>query len=107
MKHGDGNVAFAPESSAIRYIESDDLLPLAVTGNTSSLAGPPGVDPNLLWALRAAFLRVIIDPEFIATASDARLDIGPLDGDAAAVEVAQSFAYYEKFKTNLANPHAP
>ena len=59
----------------------------------------------MLQTLREAFLRAIADPEFIATASNARLDISPLDGDAAAMEVAQSFAYYEKFKTNLANPH--
>ena len=125
---GDGNVTLAPMSSAITYIEAGDLLPLAVTGKTSSiagvptfdelgfpelaslglqrsLAGPPGMDPALLQTLRAAFLRAMADPDFIATAGSVRLDLSPLDGDAAAVEVAQSFAYYEKFKTNLANPH--
>jgi len=127
---GDGNVTLAPVSSALPHIESGDLVPLAVTGHMStldgvptfdelgfpdlasldlqrSLAGPPEMDPELLRTLRAAFLRAIADPEFIAAARNARLDISPLDGDAAAAEVGQSFAYYEKFKTNLTNPHAP
>lgn len=126
---GDGNVALAPVSSALKYIESGDLLPLAVTGSASSLdgvptfdelgfhelasldlqrslAGPPGMETDLLQTLREAFLRAVADPDFIAAASNARLDLSPLDGDAAAVEVARSFAYYEKFKINLANPNA-
>lgn len=125
---GDGNTALAPVTSALKYIESGDLRPIAVTGEKSvfagvptfadlglpeltplglqrSIAGPPGMDPELLKEFRAAFLRAVADPEFIATANAARLDLSPLDGEATAGEIEESFAYYEKFKTNLANPN--
>jgi len=126
---GDGNVALGPVSTALKYIESGDLRPLAVTGDGSSLpgvptftelgypdlaaldlqrsiAGPPGIDAQLLDTLRDAFLRAVADPEFIETARNARLDLSPLDGVATAAEVEQSFTYYEAFKTNLTNPNA-
>ena len=126
---GDGNVALIPITTALNYIASGDLLPLAVTGDVRSLegvptfselgfpelaslnlqrsiAGPPGMDPATLNTLREAFLRTVADPEFVALASDARLDLSPLDGDQAAAAVDQSFAYYAKFKTNLSNPNA-
>lgn len=126
---GDGNVALGPVSTSLKYIESGDLRPLAVTGDGSSLpgvptftelgypdlaaldlqrsiAGPPGMDAQLLVTLREAFLRAVADPEFIKTARNARLDLSPLDGAATAAEVAQSFTYYAAFKTNLTNPNA-
>jgi len=126
---GDGNVAVAPVSTALKYIESGDLLPLAVAGDVSelegvptftdlgfpqlapldiqrSIAGPPGMDAELLHKLRAAFSRAVADPDFIEAARNARLDLRPLDGEAAAVEIAESYSYYEAFKTNLTNPNA-
>ena len=126
---GDGNLALAPVSSAIKYIESGDLRPIAVAGPESpldgvptfaelgfaqlipldiqrSIAGPPGMDPALLEQLRGAFMRAVADPGFVEAARNARLDLGPLDGAATATEVANSFTFYEAFRTNLANPNA-
>lgn len=126
---GDGNVAVGPVSTSLKYIESGDLRPLAVTGDGSSLpgvptftelgfadlaaldlqrsiAGPPGLDAELLTTLREAFLRAVADPEFIATARNARLDLSPLAGAATAAEIEESFTFYETFKTNLKNPNA-
>lgn len=126
---GDGNVAVAPVSSALKYIESGDLRPIAVAGAEStlegvptfaelgypqltlldiqrSIAGPPDMDPALLEQLRAAFSRAAADPGFVEAAHNARLDLSPLDGAATAAEVAQSFTFYEAFRTNLANPNA-
>jgi tripartite-type tricarboxylate transporter receptor subunit TctC len=126
---GDGNVALAPVSSAAKYVESGDLRPLAVSGEVSkltgvptfadlgypdltplnvqrSIAGPPGMDPELLDMLREAFLRAAADPEFQTAADKARLDLNVLNGDDAAAEVEASFNFYEKFKANLKNPNA-
>lgn len=126
---GDGNVALAPVSSAMKYIESGDLRPLAVAGNESilegvvtfkelgypqlallgvqrSVAGPPGLEPKRLQQLRDAFDRAVANPDFIAAAKNARLDLQPLDGAATAKEVAESFSFYESFKMNLGNPNA-
>lgn len=126
---GDGNVALAPVSSAAKYIESGDLRPLAVSGEVSklkgvptfadlgypeltplnvqrSIAGPPGMDPELLEMLRGAFLRTAADPEFRNAAIKARLDLSVLNGDDTAAAVEASFNFYEKFKANLKNPNA-
>jgi len=126
---GDGNVALAPVSSALKYMESGDLLPLAITGTESalegvptfaelgypdlaslgvqrSIAGPPGIEPKLLNTLREAFLRAVADPGFIEVAKNAGLDLRPLGGAAAAKDVERDFTFYARFKTNLENPNA-
>jgi tripartite-type tricarboxylate transporter receptor subunit TctC len=125
---GDGNVALSPISSAIKYIESGDLIPLAVSGaeryfdgvptfielgfpdlaaldSQRSIAGPPGIAAETLEQLRAAFARAIADPEFIQAANNAHLELSPLDGVATAIAVEESFEFYEAFKTNLKNPN--
>lgn len=126
---GDGNVALAPVSSALKYIESGDLLPLAITGTRStldgvptfdelgypdlaslgvqrSIAGPPDIDAKLLQTLREAYQSAVADPDFIEMAQTASLDLSPMDGDATATEVERNFTFYESFKTNLTNPNA-
>ncbi|NNC78101.1 MAG: tripartite tricarboxylate transporter substrate binding protein [Woeseiaceae bacterium] len=126
---GDGNVALVPVSSAMKYIQSGDLRPLAVAGEESilkdvltfkelgypelaplgvqrSIAGPPGMAPERLQQLRDAFDRAIADPDFVAAARKASLDLQPLDGAATSQEVADSFTFYESFKMNLGNPNA-
>lgn len=126
---GDGNVALAPVSTADKYIEAGDLRALAVSGEESQLkgvptfaragypsltplnvqraiAGPPGMAPALLATLRAAFQRAVADPAFRSVAVKARMDLAPLDGDKTAVEVNQSYSFYENFKANLKNPNA-
>lgn len=125
---GDGNVALAPVSSALKYIESGDLRPLLVAGPAStlpgvptfgsagypelavlgvqrSIAGPPGMPPSRLQELRAAFDLTVSDQRFIEAAAKAKLDLSPLDGNGTADEVEKSFTFYEAFKTNLRNPN--
>jgi tripartite-type tricarboxylate transporter receptor subunit TctC len=129
LVRGDGNLAIAPVSSALKYIESGDLKPLAISGGDSnidgvptfadlgypdlmpldvqrSFAGPPGMDPALLDKLRAAFMRAVGSPGFLETAATARLELSPLDGAATAATVAGNFTFYEAFRTNLGNPNA-
>lgn len=126
---GDGNVALSPISSAVKYIESGDLTPLAVSGaeryfdgvptfielgfpelaslnSQRSVAGPPGIDRKILEELRAAFARAVADPEFVTAAGNAHLELSPLNGIATATAVEKSFEFYEAFKTNLKNPNA-
>lgn len=125
---GDGNVALAPVSSAAKYLESGDLRAIAVSGEVSdiegvptfaelgfpvlsllnlqrSIAGPPGMNTELLKELRAAFDRAVLDPKFRQAAAKARLDLSPLSGEAAAREVESSFSFYQRFKANLSNPN--
>ena len=129
LVRGDGNVSVAPVSTAAKYLQSGDLKALAVSGEGSgltgvptfaaagfpelmalnvqrSIAGPPGMDAALLKRLRDAFNQTMVDPEFLATAKKARMDVMPLNGEKAAAEVKISFDFYEKFKTDLKNPNA-
>ncbi|MDG2176006.1 MAG: tripartite tricarboxylate transporter substrate binding protein [Gammaproteobacteria bacterium] len=130
LVRGDGNATLSPVSTALQYIESGNLRPIAVTGENRSsvladvptfvelgypdlsqlnvqrlLAGPPGLDSAIMALLRDAFLRAIDDPEFKSAAATAQMDVAPLDGELAAVEVDANFNFYEKFKSNLANPN--
>jgi tripartite-type tricarboxylate transporter receptor subunit TctC len=41
---------------------------------------PPGVPPERLAALREAFMATMKDPEFLADAEQAQLEIDPVDG---------------------------
>jgi tripartite-type tricarboxylate transporter receptor subunit TctC len=130
LVRGDGNATISPISTAVQYVRSGNLRPLAVTGENRnrnfpdtptfaelgypgltplnvqrSLAGPPGLDPVVLNLLREAFIRVMEDPEFKAAAAQAQMDVAPLTGDLAAAEIDANFGYYEKFKANLSNPN--
>jgi len=130
LVRGDGNVTVSPISTAVQYVQSGNLRPLAVTGQNRnrnfpdvptfaelgypgltplnvqrSIAGPPGMDPALLTQLREAFTRVMADPGFLEAAAKAQMDVAPLDGDRAAAEIDANFSYYEKFKANLSNPN--
>jgi tripartite-type tricarboxylate transporter receptor subunit TctC len=132
LVRGDGNATITPISTAYQYIQSGNLRPLVVTGQSRnsalpdtptfaelgypelsqlnvqrSLAGPPGMDPAVLNTLRDAFMRVMNDPEFKAAAAQAQMDVAPLTGDLAAAEIEFNFSYYEKFKANLRNPNQP
>jgi tripartite-type tricarboxylate transporter receptor subunit TctC len=130
LVRGDGNATISPISTAVQYVRAGNLRPLAVTGNSRnsnfpdtqtfaelgfpvltnlnvqrSLAGPPNMDTVVLSKLREAFLRVMEDPEFLAAAGQAQMDVAPLNGDLAAAEIDSNFSYYENFKTNLSNPN--
>jgi tripartite-type tricarboxylate transporter receptor subunit TctC len=129
LVRGDGNAAMAPVSSAAKYVESGDLRALAVTGDTSpfagvptfaevgypeltpldlqrAIAGPPGMDAELLKTLRDAFNKTVKDPKFLEAAQKARMDVLPLDGEATAKSLEEAFEFYEKFKADLKNPNA-
>lgn len=57
------------------------------------LAGPPDVPGDRVKALRKAFDETIKDPDYLADAKQASVDLdGPLDGDAVAKVVAQLYA---------------
>lgn len=126
---GDGNVAITPVSTAASYIESGDLRALAVSGTVStvegvptftdlgypelaelgvrrSVAGPPGMDPELLRQLRAAFQQSTTNAEFRRKADSMGMELNPLDGEQTSAAVAGSYSFYEAFKTNLKNPNA-
>jgi len=129
LVRGDGNAAMAPISSAAKYVESGDLRALAVTGDSSplegvptfaeagypeltpldlqrALAGPPDMDPEVVKVLREAFDKTVKDPKFLDAAQNARMDVVPLDGDATAKSLKETFEFYEKFKADLRNPNA-
>lgn len=130
LVRGDGNATITPISTSYQYVKSGNLRPIVVTGDSRSnyfpdtptfaelghpllsqlnvqrsLAGPPGMDPAVLGKLREAFLQVMEDPEFLAAASQAQMDIAPLNGDMAAAEIDKNFQYYEGFRANLSNPN--
>lgn len=57
------------------------------------LAAPPDVPADRVKALRMAFDATIEDPDYLADAKQASVDLdGPLDGDAVAAVVAQLYA---------------
>lgn len=130
LVRGDGNATIAPISTALQYISSGNLRPLAATGENRSevlanvptfaelgypdlsqlnvqlsLAGPPGMDPAVLTRLRETFSRTMEDPEFKSAAATAQMDVVPLNGAMVAAEIEASFSFYEKFKSKLSNPN--
>jgi len=48
------------------------------------IAGPPGMNPERTKALRVAFNATMKDPEFLAMAEKAQMELNPVDGDGAA-----------------------
>jgi tripartite-type tricarboxylate transporter receptor subunit TctC len=52
---------------------------------------PPGTPKDRVQLLRRAFIDSLKDPELLAEAAKARLDIGPLNGDELAKSVAEIF----------------
>jgi len=128
LVRGDGNVAVSPVSSSSKYIESGDLRAIAVSGDEAvddvqtfaqlgypnltqlnldrAIAGPPGMAPELLAKLRKAFDAAVQDPEFLAQAKKARMDVLPLNGEQAQESLEDSYRFYEQFSTSLSNPNA-
>jgi tripartite-type tricarboxylate transporter receptor subunit TctC len=63
-----------------------------INGVTNRLyALPPGTPAAVVQTLRKAFMATLKDPEFLADAKKARLDIDPIDGAAIAKEVKGLF----------------
>ena len=59
------------------------------------VAGPPGMPEERLSALRKAFLELMKDPDFLADAQKANLDIDPATGEEVRALLAR-FADYPK-----------
>ena len=55
-----------------------------------SWVGPPGMAPDVLAALRAAFDATMRDPEYVETMRRANLEINPLDGEELTKVVART-----------------
>jgi len=77
-----------------------------INGVTNRLyALPPGTPKSVVNSLRKAFSATLKDPEFLADARKARLDIDPIDGEASANEIKGLFnldrALVEKLKEIL------
>jgi tripartite-type tricarboxylate transporter receptor subunit TctC len=82
---------------AINYAKSDEARKLiqALVHSVGPAARPyvlpPGTPKNRLTTLRKAFMSVMKDPEFLADAKKAKLDISPLDGDELEQNVKEMF----------------
>jgi tripartite-type tricarboxylate transporter receptor subunit TctC len=58
-----------------------------------SLTAPPGLPPQRVAELRAAFTATLKDPDFVADAARMRLDLSPLPGDQLQAIIEKSFDY--------------
>src|SRR5690349_2754870 len=87
-----------PDVPAIVELAKDERtknilrLALAAEDMDRPILAPPGVPPERLAALRAAFHAAMTDPGFIADAKRQRLDIDEVAGEKVAEIVAQTFA---------------
>jgi tripartite-type tricarboxylate transporter receptor subunit TctC len=59
------------------------------------LAGPPGMPPERLAGLRTAFMDTMKDPDFLADAQRANIDIDPVTGEQVD-QLLEQFAEYPK-----------
>jgi tripartite-type tricarboxylate transporter receptor subunit TctC len=82
---------------AISYAKTDDARNLinslvhSVGPAARPYLLPPGTPKDRLLTLRKAFIAVMKDPEFLAEANKANLDINPLDGDELTQNVKDIF----------------
>lgn len=58
-----------------------------------SFTAPPGLPPQRVAELRAAFTATMKDPAFLADAATMRIDLSPLPGDALQAIIEKSFDY--------------
>lgn len=82
--------------TALEFAESDEakrLLTIASNGGRllRNYAIPPGTPQELQEILQKAFMDTMQDPEFVAAANKARLDLNPLTGPQVAELVEQLF----------------
>jgi tripartite-type tricarboxylate transporter receptor subunit TctC len=95
MQYAEQRIADLPDiPSVLDYIKTDDdrrLMDLFLAEQTLArpLAAPPGVPPERVDALRAAFTAAIRDPGFIKDSQQAKLDLEPMTGEAVEGLVAR------------------
>jgi len=92
---------------AIKYAKSDDARAMldVVNGPYGQLARPyttpPGLPKDRLELLQKAFMDTMKDPEFLADAKKAKLDIQPLDGPRATKQFAALYELNPGLKAKL------
>lgn len=124
---GDGDASVGVISPSASYVESGDLRAIALTGASDIMpdvptladlghpelsvlsldrwvGGPPDLDPEVREILEDAILAATQDPEFMAQAQEAGLNIAYLSGEEVTQRVADSFEFYERYKDALGNP---
>jgi tripartite-type tricarboxylate transporter receptor subunit TctC len=94
---------------ALKYAKSDDARAMldVVNGPYGQLARPytvpPGMPKDRLELLQKAFMATMKDPEFLADAQKAKLDIKPLDGPTATKQFAALYELKPELKAKLAS----
>ena len=92
---------------AVNYAKTDDARAMLeiVNGPYGQLArpytAPPGLPKGRLELLQKAFMATMKDPEFLAEAKKAKLDIKPLDGPRATKQFAALYKLKPKLKAQL------
>jgi len=94
---------------AMKYAKTNDARALleVVSGPYGELARPytvpPGLPKGRLELLQKAFMDTMRDPEFLAEAKNAKLDIQPLDGPTAAKRFAALYNLKPDLKAKLSD----
>jgi tripartite-type tricarboxylate transporter receptor subunit TctC len=92
---------------AVKYAKTEDAHELlkvvnGVYGMTARpYSVPPGMAPDRLRLLQKAFMDTMKDPEFLAEAKKAKLDITPVDGPTAAKMFAGLYELKPELKAKL------
>ena len=94
----DKRVAEFPDVPTALEVADDDseraILKLAIARQNMArpYVAPPGLPPDRLAALRSAFDATMVDPEFLADAKRANLEVRPTSGTEADVLIRQVYA---------------
>lgn len=92
---------------AVKYAKTDDARELLKIANgpygaiARPYSVPPGMAPDRLRLLQKAFMDTLKDPEFLAEAKKAKLDISPVDGPTAAKLFAGMYELKPELKDKL------
>ncbi|HWO42000.1 MAG TPA: tripartite tricarboxylate transporter substrate-binding protein [Candidatus Eisenbacteria bacterium] len=70
-------------------------------------AMPPGVPPDRVRAVEAAFLKTLKDPEFVAEAEKTRMTLNPIPGTTLHKMIVEGLSMPERLKTKLKPILAP
>jgi tripartite-type tricarboxylate transporter receptor subunit TctC len=87
MQHSPKRIDDLPDvPSVLEYIKNDDdrqLMEVFLARQTLArpVAAPPGVPPERVKMLRAAFIAAVQDPGFLKDVQQAKLDLSPISGE--------------------------
>ena len=88
-----------PDAPTFAELATNDLDRRAFGFMTSvpsigrSLLAPPGVPPERVETLRAAFMKMAADPAFVGDAAAQLLELGPLDGASLQALADETFSH--------------